>query len=596
MHLRNFTKMLRGIGDDAEIACREVRQLAKDPTTLNWIGASGDAFKEHIGKFPSQLDKVAHSHHMAADALSAYAGELEHAQSQADRALANGRAVYHQVQSLKAQLGTAHGNLSSLQSASAHAHAPSPDQVKAEARRVTTAQDHVTSLQSQLSGPEAQLEAAKRLADQAASLRETAADNASRAIGEATDAGIPPDSFWHKLGDVCATIWHGLVEVAKIVVAVGSIIALIIGGPIAWIVFAAALIVLADTLMKYSQGKASLWDVALAALSCIPMTKGLTTLADLKVAWMEGAAFGGSGLLGVGGHLLGAGLDAGKGLKNAAVALWEGRSAIPGLVRALPFTAAGKLASMATELRYGASGALTGFGVGFRDGAGIFGSFKSGVTEAAQGWRGGSMAADKLASQSARAWQGSGGYPGIDRWSDTVVPAGTQMESLHPKLTGFSMPAGTMNDLGGDSAAISRGVQVGPSDISPKWNILHNYRLEGVSLRFNADVPAATSHALANPQFGEGGLRQYFIPDVTDRIAAGDISVVDSSGNVVPVHDGFADLGSGQNIPLHNFDLPKGSPILTNSKTAVTANGVVTIVNGVVVSSVDGARVTAPSR
>ncbi|MGQ4389579.1 DUF6531 domain-containing protein [Streptomyces sp. SAS_270] len=57
---------------------------------------------------------------------------------------------------------------------------------------------------------------------------------------------------------------------------------MIIGGPILGaIVLIAALVVLADTLNKYAKGQASLWDVAFAALDCIPGMKGLTTLGGL---------------------------------------------------------------------------------------------------------------------------------------------------------------------------------------------------------------------------------------------------------------------------------------------------------------------------
>ncbi|TDC09208.1 RHS repeat protein, partial [Streptomyces sp. 8K308] len=42
-----------------------------------------------------------------------------------------------------------------------------------------------------------------------------------------------------------------------------------------------ALVVLADTLYDYANGRASLWDVAFAALDCIPGMKGLTTLGGL---------------------------------------------------------------------------------------------------------------------------------------------------------------------------------------------------------------------------------------------------------------------------------------------------------------------------
>ncbi|MFI1092151.1 WXG100 family type VII secretion target [Streptomyces sp. NPDC020917] len=586
--VRELARRTRTIADNAEGAASNVRGLAGDQATMTWIGAAGDVFKDAIGKFPGQLDKVATSHHMAADALDGYATDLSHAQDQADRALSQARDVYDKVQSLHGQLATATGTLDSLNKPGTPPEPPDPQQVKEQARKHTAAQAQVDSLTSQLSGPQAQLEAAKKLAGQAAALRDGAADTASRKLHDAANAGIPPDSFWHKLGDIAAKVWHGLITVAKIVVAVGGIIALIIGGPIAWIVFAAALLVLADTIYKYTQGQASLWDVALAALSCIPMTKGLTTLAELRTAFQEG------GLIGAGVHILGAGWGAIKGMGTAAKALWEGRAALPGLMRALPFTAWGKLTSMATELRYGAIGGLTGFGAGFGDGAGFFGSLRNGFSEMSQGWRGGRQAADLLPSQAARAWQGSGGYPGIDLWHDTTLPAGTDLEALHPKLTGFVMPDGTVASLGGDSAEISRGVQVGPSDLNAF--IEHNYRVEAVNLHVNSDIPAASSRAVANPQFGGGGLPQHFIPGLDAHLSSGAVTVVDAAGHTLPVSGGFVDLSGGGRIPLSNFDLAPGSHILTNNATAATAKGGVTIVTGLTRTGVTGANVTAPSR
>jgi hypothetical protein len=73
---------------------------------------------------------------------------------------------------------------------------------------------------------------------------------------------------------------------------------MIIGGPLAWLVVAAALIVLADTVRKYIQGKATLWDVFFAALDCIPMTKGITSLGKLAELYKAG------GLLKIGAHAL----------------------------------------------------------------------------------------------------------------------------------------------------------------------------------------------------------------------------------------------------------------------------------------------------
>ncbi|MEU9736552.1 DUF6531 domain-containing protein, partial [Streptomyces sp. NPDC048002] len=82
-----------------------------------------------------------------------------------------------------------------------------------------------------------------------------------------------------------------------------------IGGPIlAAIVLVAALVLLADTLYKYSQGRASLWDVAFAALECIPGVKGITTLGRLAKGAKE------LGKLGLKGMAKGLG----KGLRREA--------------------------------------------------------------------------------------------------------------------------------------------------------------------------------------------------------------------------------------------------------------------------------------
>jgi hypothetical protein len=150
-------------------------------------------------------------------------------------------------------------------------------------------------------------------------LREADGRTAAGKIGEASDAGIPERSRWEKFKDWAAQAWDVIVTIAKVVVAVLGVVALIIGGPIAWVVFAAALVVLADTIMKYLQGKASLWDVAFAALSCIPGTKGLTTLAELKTAFAAGG-------------LLGAGLHVAASAKAAVVEMAQAvRSMGPGL-------------------------------------------------------------------------------------------------------------------------------------------------------------------------------------------------------------------------------------------------------------------------
>jgi hypothetical protein len=115
-------------------------------------------------------------------------------------------------------------------------------------------------------------------------------------------------------------LWHGLVIVAKIVSFVGAIVLLVVGGPL-WLIVAvvvAGLIILADTLYKYSQGKASLWDVGLAVLSCIPITKGFTSMAAVADAFRAG------GMLGAGLHIAGAIGGAAKDLVVGMAALLKG--------------------------------------------------------------------------------------------------------------------------------------------------------------------------------------------------------------------------------------------------------------------------------
>ncbi|MBW8800335.1 MAG: RHS repeat protein [Streptomyces sp.] len=120
------------------------------------------------------------------------------------------------------------------------------------------------------------------MAEDARKMRDDAAGEAKRKIDEASDAGIPNRHWWQDVGHWFEDNWDTVVTVCKVVVAVVGIIVMIIGGPILGaIVLVAALVVLADTLYKYSKGQASLWDVAFAALDCIPGGKGITSLGKL---------------------------------------------------------------------------------------------------------------------------------------------------------------------------------------------------------------------------------------------------------------------------------------------------------------------------
>jgi hypothetical protein len=313
MDIRDLATRFLGLAADASSAAGRFRQAAGDEAVASWVGLSGDAYRAEIGGFPGDLDKLSTSYGMAGRALNVFASQLDGAQAQADSALARGREARAHLTSAQAGLTNATtAEASSTQAlatarhprtvaapvpagAGATAPAPDPAAVTAAVRNHTAAATRMTQAQAAVTSAQADVAAARRLALAAGGLRQDAEASAAHEIHAASHAGIHNKKWWQKLGSALAAGWHVLVDVAKVVVLVLGIVALIIGGPLAWVVFAAALIVLADTLAKYAQGKASLWDVALAALACIPMTKGLTSLGEISTALREG-----EGLLGVG--------------------------------------------------------------------------------------------------------------------------------------------------------------------------------------------------------------------------------------------------------------------------------------------------------
>ncbi len=59
-------------------------------------------------------------------------------------------------------------------------------------------------------------------------------------------------------------------------------------------------------------------------------------------------------------------------------------------------------------------------------------------------------------------------------------------------------------------------------------NPIHGYRGEMQGYLFNEDVASAYGITNANPQFGKGGLPQYYVPNVKDLIEKGILVPVDS--------------------------------------------------------------------
>ncbi|MER6538794.1 RHS domain-containing protein [Streptomyces sp900105755] len=264
--------------------------MAGEDTLLQWAGKSAEVFKEQFKDVPKNLKKLKKSYELCGDALADYWPKLERAQALADKALAKAKEAQSDLSSAKSRLSSADSWVTRATKeadkykddptgSKSDADKPDEGKVRAAARDVQSAKSAHTQAQSDVTTAQSALDAAKKMAEDARKMRDDAAGEAKRKIDEASDAGIPNRHWWQDVGHWFEDNWDTIVTVCKVVVAVVGIIAMIIGGPILGAtVLVAALVVLADTLYKYSKGQASLWDVAFAALDCIPGGKGITSL------------------------------------------------------------------------------------------------------------------------------------------------------------------------------------------------------------------------------------------------------------------------------------------------------------------------------
>jgi uncharacterized protein YukE len=307
---RKYTK----IGEAAEDAQQRLKSVKGSGWLTAWDADSGDVFIDKIESMPGDLEACADSYIELGSTLQTWADDVDDAQYTADKALAEAKDAKEDEATAASSLSGAQSTYNTYNNQVIAAEklrdkypdgegAPSGTKVltdyqfKALKNNRTVASNRVNELSGDISDASSRVEAAKKLVQEAHgdwTTRETATVTA---IGKSADAGLGEQSFWDKIFG--SEVWETIITVCKIVVAIGGIIVMIIGGPLAWIVLAAALLVLADTLYKMSKGQADGWDLAFALLDCIPGAKGLTTAAGL----IGGAAAlikGGKGLLGAG--------------------------------------------------------------------------------------------------------------------------------------------------------------------------------------------------------------------------------------------------------------------------------------------------------
>ncbi|MEU9640577.1 DUF6531 domain-containing protein [Streptomyces sp. NPDC048188] len=306
--VRTLAKTLHDFADDVSEALRLVKGMAGESTLAEWAGKSAAVFKEEFSGVPKNLKKLEKSYGMCGDALADFWPKLERAQALADKALIKAREARADLTSAQSKLSSADSWVTRASKeadkykddptgSKSDADKPDEAKVRAATRDAQHAKTAQTNAQSAVDSAQGALDAAKKMAEDARKMRDDAAREAKSKIDDASDAGIQNRSWWEDVGDWFSDNWDTIVAVCKVVVAVVGIIAMVIGGPILGaLVLVAALVVLADTLYKYSKGQASLWDVGLAALDCIPGMKGLTTLGGLAKGLK---AFGKVGLKGM---------------------------------------------------------------------------------------------------------------------------------------------------------------------------------------------------------------------------------------------------------------------------------------------------------
>ncbi|MFK3780270.1 RHS repeat-associated core domain-containing protein [Agrobacterium sp. NPDC089420] len=106
----------------------------------------------------------------------------------------------------------------------------------------------------------------------------------------------------------------------------------------------------------------------------------------------------------------------------------------------------------------------------------------------------------------AAGWQGKGDYPGIDNWSNTTLKAGDKFWGGVPGQGNYYTNSATVVKSALERKSIWDMLQVKPHDVYGHRPKMQMYELQ-------KDIPAALGDVLANPQFGAGGGKQFFIPD-----------------------------------------------------------------------------------
>ncbi|WP_240810903.1 hypothetical protein [Streptomyces tendae] len=264
--MRKLARFLHDFADDVSEALRLVKGMAGEGTLAEWAGKSAEVFKEEFSGVPKNLKKLEKSYALCGDALADYWPKLERAQALADKALAKAREAQADLTSAKSKLASADSWVGrATKEADKYKDDPTgsksdtdkPDEAKVRAatRDVQSAKSAHTKAQSDVTSAQNALDAAKKMAADARKMREEAARTRSRRSTRPPTRDPEPvvvggdrrlvhrqlGQHRRRLQDRGGGRRHRRDDHRRPILGA--------------IVLIAALVVLADTLYKYSKGK-----------------------------------------------------------------------------------------------------------------------------------------------------------------------------------------------------------------------------------------------------------------------------------------------------------------------------------------------------
>ena len=129
-------------------------------------------------------------------------------------------------------------------------------------------------------------------------------------------------------------------------------------------------------------------------------------------------------------------------------------------------------------------------------------------------------------SEIAQSWQGNFPYVGVDKYRNITLKKGKVIYVGEPYPTGYATTKSAVNRIKGDSRKLFEGLQV-----KPYWEdgmAAAEYRSKMMAYEIIEDRNVAYGVTKANPQFGDGGLPQMFIPDFNELVKTGKIKKIES--------------------------------------------------------------------